>query len=93
MTKEAENGESWCGIIDDDECLKRARIFIRRLEKLTELCIFNPNRKLDIDDKKKKVDDDDAEEGDENKEEFDYLNLSELKQLWDNEDPKICEDD
>lgn len=90
----AEIGENWMGIVETGQ-LTQARIFIRRIEKLTELCIYNPDRKIETDDKKKNDDDEDAnEEAGENKEEFgEYLNLTELKQLWDNEDPKICDDD
>lgn len=83
------------GIVETTH-LTQANIFVRRIEKLTELCIYNPDRKIETDDKKKNDDDDDAGEDGEgaNKEEFaEFLNLSELKQLWDNEDPKICDDD
>ena len=91
----AEVGENWMGIVENVDCLTQSRIFIRRIEKLTELCIYNPDRKIETDDKKKTDDDEEVnEEQGENKEEFgEYLNLTELKQLWDNEDPKICDDD
>ena len=81
------------GNSEDEELLTRARLFIRRLEKITELCVYNPERKLDLDDKKKKKDDDDDEGEEGGKDQFEYLNLTELRQLWDNEDPKICDDD
>ena len=42
---------------------------------LTDLCIYNPKRVIDTDDKKKKKGDEDEEEEDE----FEFLNLSELK--------------
>lgn len=58
---------------------------------LTDLCIFRPNRVIDTDDKKKKKHEDDDDEGEED--EFAFLNLTELKQEWDNEDPKICNDE
>ena len=93
MRKEGENAESWMGNSEDEELLTRARFFIRRLEKITELCVYNPDRKLDLDDKKKKKDDDDDEGEEGGKDQFEYLNLTELRQLWDNEDPKICDDD
>lgn len=93
MRKEGENAESWMGNSEDVELLTRARQFIRRLEKITELCVYNPERKLDLDDKKKKKDDDDDEGEEGGKEAFEYLNLTELRELWDNEDPKICDDD
>ena len=41
--------------------------------------------------KKKKKPEEDDDEGDED--EFAFLNLTELKQEWDNEDPKICNDE
>ena len=81
------------GIVELEQ-LKQASIFIRRIEKLTELCIYNPDRKIETNDKKKKDDDGDGDEKGDGDKEFDtYLNTSELKQLWDNEDPKICDDD
>jgi len=55
---------------------------------LADLCIFNPNRVIHFDDKKKK---DDEELKDEFEEAF--VNESELLADWDNEDPKICDDD
>lgn len=90
MKKEAENSEFWMGKTEDD-CLKKARNFIDKLEMLTELCIYKPNRVIDTDDKKKKKHEDEDDEGDED--EFAFLNLTELKQEWDNEDPKICNDE
>ena len=75
--------------------MTQARIFIRRIEKLTELCIYNPDRKIETDDKKKNEDDEEvkSEQGDKKEEFGEYLNLTELKQLWDNEDPKIGDDE
>jgi len=57
MKREAENSEFWMGC-DDTESLKKAKKFIANLELLTELCIDNPERVIDIDDKKAKGDDD-----------------------------------
>lgn len=51
---------------------------------LSELCIYNPDRVVDTDDKKGGGDDDEADE---------FLNLSELRQEWDNEDPRVTDDD
>lgn len=42
--------------------LKKASVFVSKLEMLTELCIFNPDRVVDIDEKKKKKDDEDDED-------------------------------
>lgn len=59
---------------------------------LTDLCVYRPNRNIDVDDKKKKKTDDlDDEEEDED--EFEFLNLTELESEWDNEDPKVCTDE
>ena len=60
---------------------------------LTDLCIYNPDRVIDIEEKKEKNIDEIGEEGDENGEENEFLNLSELQQDWDNEDPKVNDDD
>jgi len=55
---------------------------------LADLCIFNPNRVIHFDDKKKKDD-----EGPKDESEEAFVNESELLADWDNEDPKICDDD
>ena len=91
MKKDAEGSEFWMGIADDRKSLKKSRQFINKLEMLTDLTMFNPDRVIDFDDKKKKKDIDEEEEGDGAEDEF--LNISELQQEWDNEDPKICDDD
>jgi hypothetical protein len=44
---------------------------------LTDLCIFKPNRVIDIDDKKKKKQSEEEEEGEED-DQHEFLNLSEL---------------
>ena len=59
---------------------------------LTDLCIYNPDRVIDIEEKKPK-NPDEQEEQDENGEENEFLNLSELQQDWDNEDPKVSDDE
>ena len=86
----AENSEFWIGNTDKDK-LKKSRIFIDKLEMLTDLCVHKPNRVIDFDDKKKKKDEDEEEEQQDDSLEF--LNLTELGQEWDNEDPKICSDE
>ena len=53
LIEEAERAEFWIGL-NDKKCLIKARRFIDGLEMLTDLCIFKPNRVIDIDDKKKK---------------------------------------
>lgn len=72
--------------------LKIARWFIEKLEMLTDLCIWVENRVFDVDEKKKKEDDDDEDEKDQ-EDKFEFLNLTELTQDWDNEDPKVCSDE
>jgi hypothetical protein len=62
----AENAEYWMGVASLKKSLIRARDFIDKLEMLTELCVYRPNRVLDLDDKKKKKEnkDDDDEDDD-----------------------------
>jgi hypothetical protein len=59
---------------------------------LTELCTFIEGRVFDFDDKKKK-NEDEADEEEEKDDLNEFLNLTELLQEWDNEDPKVCDDD
>jgi hypothetical protein len=92
MKKNAENSEFWIGNPDRDK-LKIARMFIDKLEMLTDLCIYRPNRVIDIDDKKKKKDDDILDNEEDQEDEFEFLNLTELLAEWDNEDPKVNPDD
>jgi hypothetical protein len=94
MKKNAENSEFWIGNTDREK-LKVARNFIDKLEMLTDLCIYRPNRVIDIDDKKKKKkkDDDLFEDEGEPEDEYEFLNLTELITEWDNEDPKVCSDE
>ena len=77
------------GLIDGDEGaepLVTSRQFIKRLVMLTELCVYNPDRIVDNDQAKKGNDGNDEEANE-------FLNLSELRQEWDNEDPRVTEDD
>ena len=92
MKKEAEEAEFWLGKDggphekdgsaagfreDKDPCLVRARGFIDKMSSLISLCIYKERRVLDIGE----------EEGDEEgAKEFEVLNLSELREQWDNED-------
>lgn len=92
MKRSAENAEFWMGVAEREE-LKTARKFIEKLEMLTDLCVWVENRVIDFEDKKKKSDDDDEEEEKEGEDEFEFLNLTELLQEWDNEDPKVCTDE
>jgi hypothetical protein len=94
MKKDAENMEFWMGKTDKAS-LRKAAIFIQKLETITDLCIDNPDRVIEIDDKKKKKKGDDnfGEEDEDNEDKYGYLNTSELLLEWDNEDPKVCDDD
>ena len=86
MKKTAEDGEFWMGCIEENDDVKEplvtSRNFIKRLEMLTELCVYNPDRIVDKEEKKKEG------AGDED-EDAAFLNLTELRQEWDNEDPRI----
>ena len=82
MKKDAESCEFWLGKSEDDS-LKMARSFIDRLNGLIDLCIYKENRVLDFKTKKKKEGDD----------EFEFLNLSEFKEQWDDEDMQVCTPD
>jgi hypothetical protein len=91
MRKDAETSEFWMGKTGKED-LKKTRYFIDKLEMLTDLCVYKPNRIIDFEDKKKKKDDIEDEE-EEKEDEFEFLNLTELTQEWDNEDPKVCTDE
>ena len=64
---------------------------------LTDLCVYNPNRVIEVEEKKKKKKDEalmnEDEEGENDENDINFLNLSELLQEWDNEDPKVCDED
>ena len=81
MKKDAESCEFWLGL-SDEESLKMARSFIDRLNGLVDLCIYKENRVLDVKQDEKK-----------NDEEFEFLNLSEFRDQWDDEDTAVCKDD
>lgn len=95
MKKNAEEMDMWMGKTKV-EFLKNSRIFMQKLDLLIDLCVYNPKRVIEFDDKKKKKNTDDMVlEGDDEKgdDEFEFLNLSELLQEWDNEDPKVNDED
>lgn len=87
MKRFADSSEFWLGK-SDEASLEKANNFMNQLNFMSDLCIFNSNRIIDFDDKKKK---DDEEVNLEFEEAF--VNESELLAEWDNEDPKICDDD
>ena len=87
MKRCADSSESWLGL-SDQASLVKANNFMNQLGFMTDLCIFNPNRIIHFDDKKKKNDEEMKDEFEE-----DFINESELLAEWDNEDPKICDDD
>ena len=82
MKKDAESCEFWLGE-SDDISLKMSRSFIDRLTGLIDLCIYKENRVLDLKDEKKTTQD----------AEFEFLNLSEFKDQWDDEDRQVCSPD
>jgi hypothetical protein len=84
MKKESENAEFWMGSPEYED-MKRSRTFIDQLEMLTDLCNFNPDRVVDIDEKKKK-DDIEVEDLEDGSDGFEFLNFTELFNEWDNED-------
>ena len=61
LIDEAENSEFWIGNTEKKNLVK-ARRFIDGIEMLTDLCVFRPNRIIDIDDKKKKKKTEEEEE-------------------------------
>ena len=77
MKKSAESAEFWMGFTDREN-LKNARIFIDNLNFLTDLCIYKPNRVLDLDEGKKKKKEDDIYDDGDPEDEFEFLNLTEL---------------
>ena len=93
MKRKAEESEFWMGVSEDRDSLKTARWFIEKLEMLTDLCVWVENRVIDLDEKKKKNEDEDEDEQKEAEDDFEFLNLTELVQEWDNEDPKVCSDE
>jgi len=89
MKKDAETSEFWMGD-EKIESLKMSRSFIDRLQALTDLNVYRENRVIDLgnkkqDKKKRKSQDDDEAQ-------FQFLNLSEFNQQWDDEDKRILTD-
>jgi hypothetical protein len=89
MKKDAESSEFWMGDEKIDS-LKMSRSFIDRLQALTDLNVYRENRVIDLgnkkqDKKRKKSQDDDEAQ-------FQFLNLSEFNQQWDDEDKRILTD-
>jgi len=59
---------------------------------ISDLCNYQPDRVVDIDEKKKK-DDLEADDLEDETDGFEFLNFTELFNEWDNEDQKICSED
>jgi hypothetical protein len=93
MKKSAEDCEFWMGMVEPTEDCKEplvaSRHFITKLEMLSELCIYNPDRIVDTEEKKGGDGDGDGDGQDADE----FLNISELRQEWDNEDPRVTDDD
>jgi len=90
MRREAEDAGLWMGKTEE-VCLKQTRRFIDRLTALTSLCVKAENRVLGFGkgDEVPKKDEKKEEEVDE----FEFLNVSELCEQWDNEDKKVIDED
>ena len=73
MIGNAELSEFWMGNKDDIDALKKSKSFISRLEFISDLCVYNPDRKINSDDAI----------GD------DFADLEDIGKSWDNEDSKI----
>ena len=94
MKKEAEAAEFWLGK-EDENSLKRSRSFVDRLSALTDLCIFKENRVIDLGNKKeekKKPSKNSKSQSFDDDEDFEFLNLSEFNDQWDDEDKRVCND-
>lgn len=52
---------------------------------MIDLCLYNENRVIEAQDEKKKDEPVDAE--------FEFLNLTDLKEDWDDEDMQVCTSD
>lgn len=92
MKQDADNSETWIGKTEKRH-LRTARFFIDKLDMLTDLCVVRANRFIDLDDGKKKKKNDDGDEEEAEAEESGFLNLTELVADWDNEDPRVCNDE
>ncbi len=88
MKKDAERAEFWMGG-DQVEDLKEARSFVDRLSALTDLNVFRENRVIDLGNKKEKKK---KRKNDVDEAAFQFLNLSEFYQQWDDEDKRILTD-
>jgi len=89
MKNDVEKAEFWVGL-DSEEALKKTRSFLDKLTSLTDLCVFKDNRVVDMGNKK----DEKKRKRHENEDEkFEFLNLSELQDSWDDEDKRVCVDD
>lgn len=86
MKREAEDAEQWLGVQDEaKDNLKKSRRFIDKLSSLTSLCVKSDNRVIDF------GKDQDKEEPNDN--DFEFLNISELEDMWDNDDKKVIDED
>lgn len=77
LKKDVEGAEFWLGIENVDG-LKMSRSFIDRISALTDLCVKKENRVVDLGNKKPEGKKGKKKEGEEQEENFEFLNLSEL---------------
>ena len=97
MNKIAENSEFWMGR-DDEKSRKWARSFLDKMTWLIDLCIYNENRVLELkggNKKSKKSNEKKAQNNqtDNDKDNFEELNLSEFDEEFNMEDMKVVNED
>ena len=96
MNKIAENSEFWMGR-DDEKSRKWARSFLDKMTWLIDLCIYNENRVLELKGGKKKNsksnDKPQNNKIEDDKDNFEELNLSEFDEDFNMEDMKVVNED
>ena len=90
MKNDVEKAEFWIGIPTEDG-LKQSRNIIDRLSSLTDLCVFKENRVVDLGNKKEEPKKGKRKQT-ENEEQFEFLNLSELRDNWDDTDQCVWDE-
>ena len=96
MNKIAENSEFWMGR-DDTKSRTWARSFLDKMTWLIDLCIYNENRVLELGGNKKGKKNSDKKaqtnQTDNDKDNFEELNLSEFDEEFNMEDMKVVNED
>lgn len=94
MKRDAEDADLWMGYKDDFN-LKKTRRFVDRLSAITALCVKASNRVLDFGKEEENIPNEKNKNSNQEKadeDEFEFLNVSELQEQWDNEDKKVLND-